>query len=63
MTRRPRKSEQCAGKRQHADKQAAESHVHALARAGAAFKRLRCYRCRFCGFWHVGHKPKPQRMR
>lgn len=62
-SRRPRKAEQCSGKQRHPDRAAAEAHVFALARAGGMLKRLRVYLCRFCGCWHVGHKPKPRRQR
>jgi hypothetical protein len=46
----------CGRKRQHADEANARVHIRSLRANGKALSGwLTPYRCKFCGFWHVGH--------
>lgn len=51
------KNRSCEGKRPYATKR--EAKQAALTRLG----RYHWYRCDFCKFWHIGHKPRPRRAR
>lgn len=47
----------CTRKLRYEDKtEAHRARIDVLRRFGA---RLQVYRCRFCGGFHLGHKPKP----
>jgi hypothetical protein len=55
MTSRGTKMRACTGKRAHQRQRDATAHLRHLVSAGALPHRLRTYRCRHCGAWHVGH--------
>lgn len=44
----------CAGKQRHETQTEAVAHIIHLRQSFPA-ERLRSYKCRFCGGWHVGH--------
>lgn len=48
---------QCVGKHPYA---AADTAWRVARRQGHG---LTAYRCRFCGFWHIGHKKRGKRPR
>lgn len=47
----------CKGKIRHPDRAAAGLHLTGLFLAKRIDGPMSCYRCRFCGGWHVGHTP------
>ena len=49
---------QCDGKRQHPNRAKALGHMFSLVRHGASPAALNVYRCRHCGSWHTGHRPR-----
>lgn len=56
----PRVRAGCVGKQKHKSQGAAESQIRALLkRTDYVYGEdtLNTYRCRTCGFWHVGHAP------
>lgn len=56
--RRRQQKHGCQGKHPHATEQAARFHSRELYERGAAKPgTLNVYRCRFCGTFHVGHRP------
>ncbi len=52
---------QCGSKRQLRSKAQAKSAIRGVERHYGV--RLDCYRCEWCGFWHLGHKPSPEAYR
>lgn len=50
----------CEGKQRHNSKTEAVAHIINERRNGNT--GLCAYKCRFCGGWHVGHKPKKVKM-
>ncbi len=52
----------CTGKVQHETKAAAEEAIWSLVHnRGAIRGRLHAYACEFCGWFHVGNKPRKRR--
>lgn len=47
----------CTGKQQHETEALATAHLMALVARGATRSSLKAYKCRYCGTWHVGHRP------
>ena len=48
----------CLGKVAHRGKRQAINHIRSLRRKpGQADQQLEAYPCRYCGAWHVGHRP------
>jgi hypothetical protein len=45
----------CAGKHVHRDKADAEKHARRERKRTRSV--MTAYHCRYCGHWHVGHKP------
>lgn len=45
----------CTGKKSHSRRQDADAHRNRLIEQGAAPDGIRVYRCRHCGFLHIGH--------
>ncbi len=43
----------CEGKRAHETRDAADQAAAVLRRRGDV---VQCYRCAWCGAWHVGHR-------
>lgn len=48
---------QCDGKRPYRDKATAKTVAKRSERS--LRQRLHPYRCPHCGYWHLGHKPRP----
>lgn len=44
----------CTGKTQHDTIEKAYGHKHSLLALGET--NIDVYKCKFCGFWHVGHR-------
>lgn len=58
------KARACGTKQRHTTPRSAYRHLDALVRRGADRNSLNVYRCKRCGFLHVGHRPghwKPSR--
>lgn len=51
------KARECGQKVQYRTRTEARSVVSTIRRQTLA-TRLHEYRCRFCGFWHFGHRPR-----
>lgn len=49
------KGRSCEGKKQFTSKVAAKKQIDSMYKGKVAVTRLVAYRCKFCGFWHVGH--------
>lgn len=54
---RKRHRQSCPGKRRYKTKAEALDHVFGMRRNGRGFL-LQAYRCRACGFYHVGNSYK-----
>lgn len=51
-------SDQCGAKTRHTDLKAAQDHIRSLRSSGRHKKphgKLHPYRCRICGWWHIGN--------
>jgi hypothetical protein len=57
-SKRAQRRSGCKGKRRFADATEAEAARHALGDR----RQMNSYRCRFCGFWHIGHTPAKVRQ-
>lgn len=55
-SKRARRRRACSGKQRHPTEEAARAHVAALYHQRGALG-LNIYKCKFCGAWHVGHRP------
>lgn len=55
-SKRARRRQACAGKQRHETEAAARAHAASLYRKRGA-QGLNVYKCKFCGAWHVGHRP------
>lgn len=53
----------CEGKVRHGDKESALAHLYWSLRRFEQAGYLNVYPCRFCGGWHIGHKPRPKAQR
>lgn len=47
----------CDGKVRHADSAAAAHAIYLLNRTNGYQGPMNAYRCRFCGGYHIGHRP------
>jgi hypothetical protein len=60
-TRKPTRKESCVGKHKHLSETSAKrSRWRRITLQGAAEWTCNTYQCRFCCFWHVGHRPAPK---
>lgn len=48
----------CKGKVRHASLEDAHAHLRHLTRSKGDQGVMNCYRCAFCGGFHIGHRPK-----
>lgn len=56
------KGRSCEGKQRHHTRQQAMAHLWSFVnKFGAAPVQVGVYRCRHCGFWHLGHQPGRRR--
>jgi rubrerythrin len=47
----------CKGKARHADRHTAAAALFALNRNKGYQGPMNVYSCKFCGGWHIGHRP------
>lgn len=48
----------CGGKVRHASQPSANEQLESMKASGKSVKRMNIYECPFCGYFHIGHKPK-----
>lgn len=51
----------CAGKIRHDSEAKAWRHINGIMRRRGADGKMNAYRCKYCGFWHIGHARKGRR--
>lgn len=61
-----RQERSCTGKMRFETKSAAHRNIANLVKRRPAIHagrdRIQAYKCDYCAFWHVGHKPKTRHL-
>lgn len=59
----PTRARVCGNKQSHPGRLAALQNMLGLRKRGANLALMSVYRCKFCGSWHIGHRPGAGRRR